>query len=142
MRNAWEEEDEGGFIAWYTAKHVESHEARVLVVGFGPRAAAAAEARRAAAAAEATAAAAGKRAPSLPSTRGVPSTCSSAGASGARSVASSDGVSYAGKLLPLEPRLLLLLLYQRLLEFSRCRGVEALLPWGVLADLRVPDMAV
>ena len=36
--NAWDEEDEGGFIARYTAKHVESHEARVLIIGFGPRA--------------------------------------------------------------------------------------------------------
>jgi hypothetical protein len=78
VRNAWEEEDEGGFIAWYTAKHVESHEARVLVVGFGPRAAAAAEARRAAAAAEATAAA-GKRVPSLPSTRGAAASHAAAG---------------------------------------------------------------
>jgi hypothetical protein len=36
--NAWDEEDEGGFIAQYTAKHVEGHEARVLIIGFGPRA--------------------------------------------------------------------------------------------------------
>ena len=36
--NAWDEEDEGGFIAQYTAKHVEGHEARVLIIGFGPSA--------------------------------------------------------------------------------------------------------
>ena len=29
MTNAWESESEGGFIALYTARHVEPHEARV-----------------------------------------------------------------------------------------------------------------
>lgn len=38
VRNAWEEEDEGMFTALYTARHVESHEARVVVVRFGERA--------------------------------------------------------------------------------------------------------
>ncbi|KAL3911467.1 MAG: hypothetical protein SGPRY_008679 [Prymnesium sp.] len=36
VRDAWGEEEEGDFIAMYTAKHVEPHEARVLVVSFGP----------------------------------------------------------------------------------------------------------
>ena len=37
VRNAWEREFEGYFTALYTAKHVEPHEARVLVVRFGEK---------------------------------------------------------------------------------------------------------
>ena len=37
VRNAWEQDDEGEFIAMYTAKHVEPHEARLLVVSFGEK---------------------------------------------------------------------------------------------------------
>lgn len=35
VRDAWEAEDIGTFVALYTAQHVESHEARVLLVKFG-----------------------------------------------------------------------------------------------------------
>ena len=35
VRDAWEEEDLGTHVALYTARHVESHEARVLIVKFG-----------------------------------------------------------------------------------------------------------
>ena len=38
VRNAWEQEDLGLFTALYTARHVESHEARVITVRFGRRA--------------------------------------------------------------------------------------------------------
>jgi len=38
VMNAWEQEHEGEFIAMYTAMHVEPHEARVILVGFGPQA--------------------------------------------------------------------------------------------------------
>ena len=34
-QDAWEEEDLGTHVALYTARHVESHEARVLIVKFG-----------------------------------------------------------------------------------------------------------
>ena len=37
VRNAWEREDEGLFVAMYTAMHVEPHEARVVTVRFGER---------------------------------------------------------------------------------------------------------
>ena len=36
VRNVWEEEDEGEFTALYTALHVEPHEARLIIVRFGP----------------------------------------------------------------------------------------------------------
>ena len=39
VRNAWEDEEVGSFTALYTAKHVEAHEARVLIVSFGTDAA-------------------------------------------------------------------------------------------------------
>jgi alpha-galactosidase len=35
VRNAWEAADEGVFVALYTARHVEAHEARVVTVRFG-----------------------------------------------------------------------------------------------------------
>jgi len=35
VRDAWEEEDLGTHVALYTARHVEAHEARVLIVKFG-----------------------------------------------------------------------------------------------------------
>lgn len=35
VRDAWERETLGDFKALYTARHVESHEARVFVVRFG-----------------------------------------------------------------------------------------------------------
>jgi hypothetical protein len=43
VRNAWESNEvEGRFVAFYTAKHVEPHEARVILVTFGEASAAAA----------------------------------------------------------------------------------------------------